>query len=502
MTVAVAGPQSAALHPAPWKDLWRSTWRVAVPLIAAAAIVVIPPPPGLSHAAFHYFALFVAVILGLILEPMPAAAIGVLGITYAAVAGLPFSPAQLADPRFSLPAEGLRWALSGFSNGTVWLIFGAYMFALGYEKTGLGRRLALLLTRKLGRRTLGLGYAIAFADLALAPFTPSNTARSGGTIFPIIQNIPALYGSKPGETARRIGSYVLWTAFAVQAVTSAMFLTALAPNLLAVELIKKTSGIEISWAAWFVGFFPIGLALLLALPLVAFLLYPPEIKASEEVSAWAAEEYAKLGRVHWPELVMAALVAVALGLWIFGKSFIDPTVVALPVISGMVMTGIVKWDDIIGNKAAWNVLVWFATLVTLADGLNKVGFVGWFAKGAAGALSGIPPLAVMVVLVALFFLVHYLFASSTAHTTAVLPVVFAAGLAVPGLPARTFALLLCFSLGLMGVITPYATGPAPVYYGSGYVPRRDFWRLGGIFGALFLLVLLAVGVPYLMLVKP
>jgi Sodium:sulfate symporter transmembrane region len=80
-------------------------------------------------------------------------------------------------------------ALSGFSNGTVWLIFGAFMFALGYEKSGLGRRLALSLVKRMGRRSLGLGYAVALSDVVLAPFTPSNTARSGGTIFPVIRNI-------------------------------------------------------------------------------------------------------------------------------------------------------------------------------------------------------------------------------------------------------------------------------------------------------------------------
>ena len=83
-----------------------------------------------------------------------------------------------------------------------------------------------------------------------------------------------------------------------------------------------------------------------------------------------------------------------------------------------------------------------------------------------------------------------------------LPVVFAAGLAVRGFPARTFAMPLCFALGRMGIITPYATGPGPVYYGSGFVPRSDFWKLGAIFGAVYLAALLALGVPYLLVVRP
>jgi L-tartrate/succinate antiporter len=49
----------------------------------------------------------------------------------------------------------------------------------------------------------------------------------------------------------------------------------------------------------------------------------------------------------------------------------------------------------------------------------------------------------------------------------------------------------------MGVLTPYATGPAPVYFASGYIPRGDFWRLGLIFGLIFVGALLLVGVPYL-----
>jgi len=103
----------------------------------------------------------------------------------------------------------------------------------------------------------------------------------------------------------------------------------------------------------------------------------------------------------------------------------------------------------------------------------------------------------MILLVVIFFLVHYMFASLTAHTTAVLPVVMAAGLAVPDMPVKTFALLLSFAIGLMGVITPYATGPAPIYYGCGFLSRHDFWRLGFIFGVIFLGALLLIGVPTL-----
>jgi len=474
-------------------------WKAAVPFVAWLVIAILPVPQGLEPRAWIYFGLFCAVVLGLVLEPLPAAAVGLLGVVAAAVLRLPFTAAQLSAKGFNAPAEAVKWALSGFTNTTVWLIFGAFMFALGYEKTGLGKRIALLLVRTLGKRTLGLGYALTFADFVAAPFTPSNTARSGGIIFPVARCIPPLYDSHPGESARRIGSYLMWTAFAAQAVTSSMFLTALAPNLLAVELVRKTVKIDIGWTQWMMGFLPVGVLLILTLPLLAWVVYPPVLKRSPEVPRWADEQLKAMGKVTRSEIGMAGLVLLALGLWILGRDLIDATTVALVVICLMVIGRIVSWDDIIGNRQAWNVLVWFATLVTLADGLARVGFVAWFAKGVATLLAGVAPVIVMIALVIVFFFVHYMFASSTAHATAVLPVVLAAGAAVPGVPTTAFALLLCYALGLMGVISPYATGPAPIWYGSNYVPPRDFWRLGLIFGCIFLAVLLLVGVPYLLI---
>ncbi len=481
----------------------KSPWaKMVIVVLVGVVIALLPPPAGLAPYAWYYFALFAAVIVGLILEPVPAAAVGLIGVTVAAVLGLVFSPKQLADPAFKMPAEAIKWALSGFSNTTVWLIFGAFMFALGYEKTGLGKRIALLLVKLLGKRTLGLGYAVTLADLILAPFTPSNTARSGGTIFPVIRNIPSLYGSEPGETSRKIGSYLMWTALAATCVTSSMFLTALAPNLLAVELVKKTAQLDISWTQWLVGFLPVGILLIATLPFLIYKLYPPEIKAGTEVPAWAGQELGKMGGLSRNELIMGGLVVLALALWIFGGAFIDPTTVALVVISLMVLTGIVQWNDIIGNKAAWNVLVWFATLVTLAGGLSTVGFISWVAESAANALTGMSAMVVMILLVVLFFVIHYMFASITAHVTAILPVFLAAGMAVPGLPVPIYALLLCFTLGIMGIITPYATGPSPVYFGSGFISRKHFWILGTVFGAIFLVALLVIGTPWLFVVSP
>jgi L-tartrate/succinate antiporter len=165
----------------------------------------------------------------------------------------------------------------------------------------------------------------------------------------------------------------------------------------------------------------------------------------------------------------------------------------------MVVTGVVSWDDILGYRRAWNNLVWFATLITLADGLSRVGFLPWFATMMASSLGGWPVTGKVALIVAVFFVSHYMFASLTAHATALLPVLLTAVVVIPGLPIPTLSLTLSYTLGLMGILTPYATGSAPLYYGSGYISHRDFWTLGLVFGALYLVAVLALEVPYLAL---
>ena len=506
MTVAATpgtGNVPAAVQATATKGGHAFPWKALLPIAVTVVLAILPPPEGLAQHAWYFFAIFAGVIVALMVEPLPGAAIGLIGISLVTVLApyVLFGPAELAKPGFKPANAALTWALSGFSNTTVWLIFAAFMFALGYEKTGLGRRISLGLVKVMGKRTLTLGYAIAFADLLLAPFTPSNTARSGGTVYPVIRNLPALYDSKPNDpSSRRIGGYLMWTAIAATCVTSSMFITALAPNLLAIELISKTAKVTFTWTEWFVAFAPVGILLLLAVPLLTYFLYPPEVKSGEEVPAWAAKELKSMGGLTRREIEMAALVVVALALWIFAGDVINATTVAIVVIALMVIGRVVSWDDVVSNKAAWNTLVWFATLVALADGLARVGFVKWFAETVGAQMAGVSPMMAMIGLVAVFFFTHYLFASLTAHTTAMLPVVLAVGLGIPGMDMRTFAMLLALTLGMMGILTPYATGPSPVYYGSGYLPAKDYWRLGAIFGVIFIAALLLLGVPWMAMI--
>jgi len=458
------------------------------PLAIGVFIAILPAPPGLTPAAWEYFALFCTVIAGLITEPIPAAIIGLAGVIVAAAFGLVHEE----------PARSAQWALSGFGNATVWLIFAGYMFTLGYTQTGLGKRIALHLVRLLGHRTLGLGYAVMLADLALAPFTASATARSAGTVFPVVRQIPELYASRPDDgTARRLGAYLLYSALVASFVTSSMFITALAPNTLAVSVIRETAGVTVTWLDWFVGFAPVGFTLLAVVPYLLYRLYPPEIRIAPEAPRWAAAQLQAMGAMTRREITLLVLVCGALALWIGAIHYIEPAISAMLVVLLMVLFGVVSWGDVIGHSQAWNILVWFATMVTLASGLAETKFVQWVAQSLAPMFQGVGVTTAVVAVVGVYFLLHYFFASITAHTASLLPVFLAMALTIPGLSATEWSLLLAYPLGLMGVLTTYTAGHNPIYYGSGYISRQAFWVLGLVLGVFFFVTYLAIAIPWL-----
>jgi len=466
----------------------RFLLRAIPPVVVGVGLALFPVPAGLSPRAWYYFSLFAAVIAGIVAEPLPPPVIGLAGVVVAAMLGLVHQN----------PTQAINWALSGFSNNLAWLIFASIVIASGYEKTGLGRRIALWLIKLIGGRTLGLGYSIALADFAIAPFTPSNTARSAGTIYPVIRNIPELYGSHPGPTGRRMGAYLMYNALAVSCVTSSMFPTAFAANLLAVGLVGETLGVSISWREWLIGFLPVGLTLLLLLPLVLYVIYPPEIKQVPDAQHWASKELEKMGRMSAMETMMLAGIIFVVTLWIAGNRYTDATTAAILAVVLLVARSVVSWDDVLGNKQAWSVLIWFSTLVTLSGGLVQVRFVEWVAAGIHPHFSSLRLSFAIVILITTFYFLHYLFATVSGHATALLPAFLALAVGMPALPPKAWALLLCYSLGLMGILTPYATGAAAIYYNSGYISHRDFWLYGLILGVIFLSVYIAIGVPWLL----
>jgi len=293
----------------------------------------------------------------------------------------------------------------------------------------------------------------------------------------------------------------MYTALAATCVTSSMFVTAIAPNVLAADLAMRTVNVTLSWTDWFRGFAPVGFLLFALVPILLYKIYPPEIREAPEAPRWAAEELRKMGPVSAREMILLGLVLLALALWTVGAKYVDATMAAMLVVILMLVLRVITWNDILGYSEAWNVFIWFATLVTLAGGLVDTKFVDWVARSFAPIVSHRGVTMAAVLLVAAFFLLHYLFASLTAHVSALFQVFLIVAVMIPGMSRLSWALLLSYPLGLMGILTPYGTGPSPIYYGCGYVKGKDFWILGLILGAIFFAVYLLIELPWLAFLK-
>ncbi|MFI7707570.1 anion permease [Nonomuraea sp. NPDC049480] len=457
---------------------WWTALRWAVPVAAGLTIYLLPQPEAVKPGGWAVLAIFVATVLGLIAQPMPLAAVALTGLAFTMVAGV-LEPAV---------------ALSGFAEPTIWLIVAAFFISIAVTKTGLGRRVALWFVAMLGRRSLGLGYGLALTDLVLAPATPSNTARSGGVLYPIITSLSEQAGSRPdGETRRRLGAYLTATAMGVNVITSAMFATAMAANSL-VQKFAGEQGVEISWLTWTVAALVPGLIALAVIPAVLYKVFPPELRDTPEAPRQARAQLAELGPMSRPEWIMAGVFVMLLTLWSLGSQLwaLSATASAFAGVAVLLITRVLTWNDLAGDKSAWTTLTWFAVLVMMAGQLQKLGVVGWFSTSITGAAGGLSWQVAFVLLTLVYFASHYAFASNTAHVAAMYGAFLAAAIAT-GAPPMMAALVLGFISSLYGGLTHYASGPAPVLFGGGYVTLTEWWRNGLVVAGVNIAVWMGAG---------
>ena len=446
-------------------------------ILIGTAIWLMPIPAGLKPAAWQLFAIFVATIAAFILQPLPIGAIAFISVTFTALIGV------------LKPAE----ALSGFSNGTIWLIVSAFLFAKGFIKTGLGKRIAYVLIRFMGDSTLKLGYTLALSDLIIAPATPSNTARAGGIIFPIVKSLASAFDSEPGPSSRRVGSYLVQTAYQNNTITSAMFMTAMAGNPLIALLAQQTLNIQISWGLWALAAIVPGLLSLLIIPYFLYKVYPPEVTRTPEAKLLAITELKKMGVMSREEKIVAAVFVGSLILWSTATiTKLDATVVAMLAVSIMLLTSVLTWKDVLEEQGAWDTLIWMGVLIGLADFLLKLGFIPWFAQSVGNMMIGIPWLQALMILLVVYMYAHYGFASLVAHITAMYAA-FASVAVSAGAPAYLVALAFAFMSNLCMSLTHYAAGPAPILFGSGYVDQGTWWKLGFYVSVINILIWIGIG---------
>lgn len=460
--------------------LWKLLFLIAIPVV----ISLCPTPEGLTKLAWTLSGIYLAAIVGLVIKPFSEPVVLLIAVaTSMVVVG------NLGDGSIKTSS-----VLSGYASGTTWLVFSAFTLSAAFVITGLGRRIAYILIGKIGSTTLGLGYVTAFLDLILAPATPSNTARAGGIVLPIINSVAVALGSEPEQSAKRAGHYLMMNIYMVTKTTSYMFFTAMAGNILALKMIEDICHFKLSWGGWaLAGGLP-GLVMLLLTPYITYKLNPPDLKRVDNKRIAEAGLDA-LGPMTLREKMLTCLFVMALGGWVFSKSLgVDESTVAICVMALMLVFKIVTWDDVIKNKGGWNTLIWYGGIISLSSLLTKVGYFLWLADVLEKNISfGDHGIVAFIVIVALSIVVRYFFASGSAYIVAMIPV-FAMLANASGAPVILTALALLFSNSYGGMVTHYGGAAGPVIFGVGYNDIKSWWITGGILALLTFIVHITLGV--------
>jgi DASS family divalent anion:Na+ symporter len=455
----------------------------AVPFAVAIGIWFTPVPAGLTPAAWHLFAIFVAAIVSVLVGAFPILTDSMIAVGAVVLTGT-ITPAQ---------------AFAGFANTSVLLVVVAFIVAQAVVKSGLGRRISLFMVSRFGGSALGLAYSIVVTDAAIAPAFPSNTAR-GGVLFPIVLSVAKGAGSNPDDPeGRRLGGYLMFCAMASLAISSALWLTATSGNPIGVQIAQKC-GLEIGFGSWIVASCVPALVAIVMLPLLVAKLFPPRVGATPEAPAAARADLAGMGPMSRDERITAMTFALMVTGWVLADTLkLNPTSVAFMGFGVLLLSSVLTLDDIAKQGDTLATCLWLAVLFALSGQLNELGFMGYVGERLASRLGGLSWPTLYLTLIVLYVGIHYMFVSQTSQILALLGVFLDVGVR-GGVPTPLMAFGLLFASSYFSVITPQGGSQNIIFAASGYLKQRELYQLGFFTTLAFLAVFLVIGTPWVLFV--
>ncbi len=364
---------------------------VLVWLVLVLYSVLFGVPTGLTQSAWWYFSHFAAVIIGLILEPIPAAAIGMIGVAFAAA--MRYVNADIT--------QSVNWALSGFSDSTVWLILAPCVLD-GLQQDRVGAPHCPCPGQVAGRSNASVWVTRSRFPTSRSRGNPlQHRAQRRHDLSDHSQHSRAVWiRAEQSDLAPHWQLRDVDGHFATTAVTSPCSSLGWRERRRAYDREEHGKNRH-QLVQWFLGFLPVGIVLLLLVPLLVYLVYPTRSQSQQRNSRWARKEL-----VRWQDLAardhhdcLDVISTIAMGLrrhplffaalpWLQLYQRDDGGAVSIALISSLTsLPGTRSWR----TRAAGTCSCGFATLVTLANGLNQVGFVKWFADLASAPLKGLDP---------------------------------------------------------------------------------------------------------------
>jgi sodium-dependent dicarboxylate transporter 2/3/5 len=469
---------TAAAPQAPQQS-FAQRYGLIIGFAALLAIILMPTPEGLTVAGHRMIGILLFSVIVWMTDavsyPVSAAVIMAL---MAFLLGI--SP-DVANPKVVMgTSKALGIALGGFANTAFALVGGALFIAAAMMKTGLDKRIALVVLSKIGAKTNRVLAGVIFVGFVLSFFVPSTTARVS-CLVPIVMGIIMAFGVN--LKSRFAGVMMIATAQA-DSIWNVGIKTAAAQNMIAVGFIEKQLGVNISWLDWFIAAAPFAIIMSVALYYVLMKVMPPETDEIEGGQATIAKALADMGPMTIDEKKMLAISLALLFFWSTEKIVhpFDTSSTTIAAIAIMLLPGIgvMSWKEA-QPKVPWGTLVLFGVGISLGSAILSTKAAAWIAKLVVTTfgLQTLPALTIIAVLAAFLIIIHLGFASATALAAAMIPIIISIlqSVTTPGINVVGMTMVLQYVVSF-GFILPVNAPQNMVAYGTDTFEVKDFVRTG------------------------
>jgi sodium-dependent dicarboxylate transporter 2/3/5 len=389
--------------------------------------------------------------------------------------------------------EFVQGLFTTYGGSGLWIILSGFILAKGMEVSGLGRRVALRIATSMGCKPRNIILAVAAASLALAPLSPSTTAKAF-LILPICVGLVEAFDVKKGS---RFGAGVMLMAMAGNNIASTGFLTATVPNPISAQYLLGV-GLSLSWIGWVKMAMPITILILIAAYLILHFIIRPEIEYSKGSVEKVCKLRDSLGPLNHRELLTAGVFMVCLFLWMAESvlpfnvgllSFIVSLILLAPRFGVMNARGFSK-------TVPYGSIILFAASLFLAKAVGKYHALDPVAKEFFNliGIGGLGPAEFLIGIVVLAMLLHVTFTSTTVYATVMIPIVLSLA-ELQGVSPGLVGLPVAF-LTPIAMILPVNTIPNLVFYKEGWFTENQIITYGAVLSIVSAIMVLFIGVPY------
>lgn len=445
--------------------------------VVMACVMLAPTPVGLSAAGKIMIAILLFSVTVWMTDSVsyPVSA-GIIISLMAIFIG--FSPA--ANGKIFGTGKALSMALGGFSNTAFALVTSALFLATAMTKTGLDKRIALVVLSKIGAKTNRVVAGIFFVGFALSFFVPSTTARVS-CMVPIILGMINAFGV---ELKSKFAGVLMIAAAQADSIWNVGIKTAAAQNMIAINFIRTQLGVEISWMNWFIAAAPFAFVMSVFAYWILMKVMPPEIDEIEGGEATVRKLLTDLGPMTFDEKKLLFISIILLGFWSTEQVLhtVDTSTSTMVAIAIMFLpkVGVIDWNYA-QSRINWGTAILFGVGISLGSALLSTKAADWLAKQiiVIFSLTDATPIFIIAILSAFLIIIHLGFASASGLAAAMIPIIISIlqSVKTPGINVIGMTIILQYVVSF-GFILPVNAPQNMIAYGTNTFEVKDFIKTG------------------------